>query len=63
MRLRRWIACLYSLGVGNSSSWIFLFGLPKNLDGDTGILVFVDRLSQMAHLAAVVDSIDGEGIA
>ena len=39
----------------------FVFGLPKDLDGSTGILVFVDRLSRMAHLAAVPDSIDGKG--
>ena len=39
----------------------FLFGLPKVSDGNTGIVFFVDRLSKMAHLAAVPDSIDGEG--
>ena len=41
----------------------FLFGLPKDSDGNTGIVVFVDRLSKMAHLAAVPDSIDAEGTA
>ena len=41
----------------------FMFGLPKDSDGNTGIVVFVDRLSKTAHLAAVPDSIDGEGIA
>ena len=41
----------------------FVFGLPKDLHGNTGIVVFVDRLSKMAHLAAVPDSIDGEGTA
>ena len=39
----------------------FLFGLPKDSYGNTGIVVFVDRLSRMAHLAAVPDTIDGEG--
>ena len=39
----------------------FVFGLPKDSEGNTGIVVFVDRLSKMAHLAAVLDSIDGEG--
>uniref|UniRef100_A0AAV1THH7 Integrase catalytic domain-containing protein n=1 Tax=Peronospora matthiolae TaxID=2874970 RepID=A0AAV1THH7_9STRA len=38
----------------------FVFGLPKDSDDNTGIVVFVDRLSKMAHLAAVPDSIDGE---
>ena len=41
----------------------FVFGLPKDSHGNTGIVVFVDRLSKMAHLAAVPDSIDGEGTA
>ena len=38
----------------------FLFVLPKDSYGNTGIVVFVDRLSKMAHLAAVPDTIDGE---
>uniref|UniRef100_A0AAV1USB5 Integrase catalytic domain-containing protein n=1 Tax=Peronospora matthiolae TaxID=2874970 RepID=A0AAV1USB5_9STRA len=41
----------------------FVFGLPRDVAGNTGIVVFVDRLSKMAHLAAVPDSIDGEGTA
>ena len=41
----------------------FGFGLPKECDGNTGIVVFVDRLCKMAHLAAVPDSIDGKGTA
>ena len=41
----------------------FLFGLPKDSYGNTGIVVFVDRMSKMAHLAAVPDAIDGEGTA
>ena len=41
----------------------FMFGLPKDAQGNTGIVVFVDRLSKMAHLAAVPDTIDGEGTA
>ena len=41
----------------------FLFGLSKDSYGNTGIAVFVDRLSKMDHLAAVPDTIDGEGSA
>ncbi|CAI5721263.1 unnamed protein product [Peronospora effusa] len=41
----------------------FVFGLPKDSHGNTIIVVFVDRLSEMAHLAAVPDSIDGVGTA
>ena len=41
----------------------FVFGLSKDSYGNTGIVVFVDRLSKMAHLAAVPESIDGEGTA
>ena len=41
----------------------FVFGLPKDSDGNTVIVVFVDRLSKMAHLEAVFDSIDGKGTA
>ena len=41
----------------------FMFGLPKDAQGNTGIVVFVDRLSKMAHLVAVPDTIDGEGTA
>ena len=41
----------------------FVFGLPRDRDGNTGIVVFVDRLSKMAHLAAVPDTIDGKGTA
>ena len=41
----------------------FVFVLPIYSEGNTGIVVFVDRLSKMAHLAAVPDSIDGKGTA
>ena len=41
----------------------FVFCLPKNSEGITGIVVFVDRLSNMAHLAAEPESIDAEGTA
>ena len=50
-------------GCWESISMDFLFGLPKDSYGNTGIVVFVDRLSKMAHLAAVPDTIDGEGTA
>ena len=39
----------------------FVFGLPKDSAGNTGIVVFVYRLSKMTQLAAVPDSINGEG--
>ncbi|GMF63263.1 unnamed protein product [Phytophthora fragariaefolia] len=41
----------------------FVFGLPPDAAGNTGVVVFVDRLSKMAHLAAVPDTIEGEGTA
>ncbi|KAL4092832.1 hypothetical protein PRIC1_011823 [Phytophthora ramorum] len=50
-------------GCWESMRMDFVFGLPKNSDGNTGIVVFVDRLSKMAHLEAVPDTIDGKGTA
>ncbi|RAW21826.1 hypothetical protein PC110_g21731 [Phytophthora cactorum] len=50
-------------GCWQSISIDFLFGFPDDKAGNTGIMVFVDRLSKMAHLAAVPDTIDGEGTA
>ncbi|GMF19394.1 unnamed protein product [Phytophthora lilii] len=50
-------------GLWQSVRMDFAFGLPKDSAGNTGIVVFVDRLSKMAHLAAVPDTIDGEGTA
>ena len=50
-------------GCWESMSMDFVFGLPKDSEGNTGIVVFVDRLSKMAHLAAVPDSIDAKGTA
>ena len=47
----------------NSVSMDFIFGLPKDDGGNTGILVFVDRFSKMVHLAAVPDTIDAAGSA
>jgi len=46
-----------------SMSLDFVFGFPKDSEGNNGIVVFVDRLSKMAHLAAVLDTIDSEGTA
>ena len=40
-----------------------MFGLPKDAYGNTGIVVFVERLSKIDHLAAVSDTIGDEGIA
>ena len=39
----------------------FMIGLPKDAHGNTGIVVFGDRLIKMIHLAAVPDTIKGEG--
>ena len=50
-------------GCWESISINFVFGLPKASDCNTGIAIFVDRLSKMAHLAAAPDSIDGEDTA
>ena len=41
----------------------FVFCLPIDGHGNTGIVVFVDRLSKMAHFAAVPDSIYNQGTA
>ena len=38
----------------------FMFGLAKDAHDNTGIVVFVDRLSNMDYLAAVPNSIDGK---
>ena len=38
----------------------FMFGLPKEAYGNKVIVVVADRLSNMAHLAAVPTTIDGE---
>ena len=52
-----------STGCLESISMDFVFGLPKECDGNTGIVVFVERLSKMAHSAAMPNSIDGKGTA
>ena len=49
--------CWQSIGMD------FVFGLPRDAAGNTGIVVFVHRLSKMALLAAVPDSIDGAATA
>ncbi|POM66727.1 Gag protein [Phytophthora palmivora] len=38
----------------------FVFGLPADDKGNTGILVFVCRLSKMVHLAPVCDKVTGK---
>ncbi|KAG2914048.1 hypothetical protein PC114_g8328 [Phytophthora cactorum] len=43
-----------------SMSLAFVFGLPADDHGNTGILVFVCRLSKMVHLAPVPDTVTGE---
>lgn len=42
-----------------SVSLDFFFGLPRDAHGNNGVLVFVDRLSKMVHLAPVSDDVDG----
>jgi hypothetical protein len=55
------LACLLvPSGCWESMSLDFGFGLPKDSEGNTGSVVFVDRLSKMAHLAAVPDTVDGQ---
>jgi hypothetical protein len=60
-------APLQSLPVPNdcwrSVSMDFFFGLPRNDAGHNGVLVFVDRLSKMVHLAPVSDSYSGQDCA
>ena len=41
----------------------FVLGLPKDSEGNNRIVVIVNRLIKMTHLAAVPDTIDGEGTA
>ncbi|KAB5587418.1 reverse transcriptase [Ceratobasidium theobromae] len=43
-----------------SMSLDFVFGLPADDKGNTGILVFVCRLSKMVHLAPVRDKVTGK---
>uniref|UniRef100_H3GCV8 Integrase catalytic domain-containing protein n=1 Tax=Phytophthora ramorum TaxID=164328 RepID=H3GCV8_PHYRM len=43
-----------------SMSLDFVFGLPADAQGNTGVLVFVCRLSKMVQLAPVADSVTGE---
>jgi hypothetical protein len=50
-------------GCWESLSLDFVFGLSEDSEGNTGIVVFIERLSKMAHLAAVPDTVDGEGTA
>ena len=50
-------------GCWESMSMDFVFGLPKDSEGNTGIVVFVGRLSKMAHLAVVPESVDAKGTA
>ena len=42
-----------------SMSMDFVFGFPKDQQGNTGIVVFVDRFSKMVHLAAVPQTVSG----
>uniref|UniRef100_A0AAV1U0V7 Integrase zinc-binding domain-containing protein n=1 Tax=Peronospora matthiolae TaxID=2874970 RepID=A0AAV1U0V7_9STRA len=46
-----------------SISMDFVFGLPKDARGNTGILVFLDRFSKMVHLVAVPETITASGCA
>lgn len=46
-----------------SVSMDFIFGFPPDDHGNTGVLVFVCRLSKMVHLAAVPSTISADGSA
>ena len=46
-----------------SISMDFVFGFAPDDNGNTGVLVFVDRLSKMVHLAAVPATITADGTA
>lgn len=45
-------------GCWQSVSMDFIFGLPADKEGRTGVLVLVDRFSKMVHLVAVKDTIN-----
>ncbi|POM69841.1 Putative retroelement [Phytophthora palmivora] len=47
-------------GCWKSMSFDFVIGLPADDKGNTGILVFVCRLSKMVHLAPVRDKVTGK---
>ncbi|KAE8879729.1 hypothetical protein PF003_g36276 [Phytophthora fragariae] len=38
----------------------FIFGLPRDAEGRTGVLVFVDRFSKMVHLAPVAGKVTAD---
>ncbi|GMG15543.1 unnamed protein product [Phytophthora fragariaefolia] len=46
-----------------SISMEFIFGLPRDAQDRTGILVFVDRFSKMVHLAPVAAVVTADGTA
>ena len=60
-RATRRFTCAH--GVWGVHKYGFVFCLPKDCDGNTGIVVFADLLSKVDHLAALPDSIDGKGTA
>ncbi|KAE8878100.1 hypothetical protein PF003_g37831 [Phytophthora fragariae] len=43
-----------------SVSMDFIFGLPRDAEGRTGVLVFVDRFSKMVHLAPVAAEVTAD---
>ena len=47
------------IGCWESISMDFKLVLTKDAHGNTGLVIFVDRLSKMAHLSTVSDSTDG----
>ncbi|POM65321.1 Reverse transcriptase [Phytophthora palmivora] len=53
-------ACIIPADCWKSMSLDFVFGLPADDRGNTGILVFVCRLSKMVHLAPVCDKVTGK---
>ncbi|POM71224.1 LOW QUALITY PROTEIN: RxLR effector candidate protein [Phytophthora palmivora] len=64
--LRKWVglaigAATIHLMKKDAGYMDFVFGLPTDSEGNPGNVIFVDRLSKMAHLAVVPDTIEGKG--
>ncbi|POM57602.1 Putative retroelement [Phytophthora palmivora] len=75
-RMNKWVAHYIKTSFGHASAPLqslpmpadcwksmsldFVFGLPADDKGNTGILVFVCRLSKMYHLAPVCDKVTGK---
>ncbi|POM58158.1 Pol protein [Phytophthora palmivora] len=58
-RMARWLSFFAEYNF-RSMSLDFVFGLPADDKGNTGILVFVCRLSKMVHLSPIRDKVTGK---